>query len=135
MEDKRKKENWRVRIMKDTIYADMQDTERQVADYLDELNLLWRYEYPIFVYDEKNRPRVWTPDFYIPKLGMYVEVCGSEKFDYKYREKIYKKNGYNVIFVHFYKRKKWKNYLIIKIREIEEKRHAEVMKMLDSLQF
>jgi len=122
--------------MKDSIYADMEKSEKQVANYLRELDLWWIYEFPVFVYDEKKRPRVWTPDFYIPKLGMYVEVCGSEKFDYKYREKIYKKNGYPVIFVHFYKKEeKWKNYLIARIREIEEKRHDEVMKMLHQIQF
>lgn len=101
-----------------------------------ELDLWWWYEYPVFVYDEKKRPRVWTPDFYIPKLGMYIEVCGSEDFNYKYREKIYKKNRYHVIFVHLYKeREKWKNYLIARIGEIEEKRHDEVMKMLHQIQF
>ena len=122
--------------MKDSVYADMEDSEKQVADYLRELDLWWIYEFPVFVYDEKKRPRVWTPDFYIPKLGMYIEVCGSEKFDYEYREKIYKKNGYPVIFVHFYKKEeKWKNYLIARIGEIEEKRHDEVMKMLRQIQF
>ena len=116
-----------------SIYDDMKDSERQVADYLQELDLWWWYEYPIFVYDEKDRPRVWTPDFYIPKLGMYIEVCGSEKFDYGYREKIYKKNGVNIIFIHFYKQQeKWKTYLVERIRESEEHRHSEVMKMVNS---
>jgi len=122
--------------MKDSVYADMEDSEKQVANYLRELDLWWIYEFPVFVYDEKKRPRVWTPDFYIPKLGMYVEVCGSEDFNYEYREEIYRKNGYYVIFVHLYKeKKKWKNYLVKRIMEIEEKRHDEVMKMLHSLQF
>ena len=122
--------------MKYSVYADMGDSEKQVADYLRELDLWWVYEFPVFVYDEKKRPRVWTPDFYIPRLGMYIEVCGSEEFDYEYREKIYKKNGYPVIFVHFYKKEeKWKNYLVARIREIEEKRHDEVMKMLHQIQF
>jgi len=122
--------------MKDSVYADMEDSEKQVADYLRELDLWWWYEFPVFVYDEKKRPRVWTPDFYIPKLGMYVEVCGKEREDYEYRDRIYKKNGYHVIFVHLYKeRKKWKNFLIKRIMEIEEKRHDEVMKMLHQIQF
>lgn len=120
----------------DSIYTDMTDSEKQVAEYLRALNLWWVYEFPVFVYDEKKRPRVWTPDFYIPKLGMHIEVCGSEDFNYKYRDKIYKKNGYHVIFLHLYKvKQKWKNYLIKRIMEIEEKRHDEVMKMLHSLQF
>jgi len=122
--------------MKDSVYADMEDSEKQVAAYLRELDLWWIYEFPVFVYDEKKRPRVWTPDFYIPNIGMYIEVCGSEKFDYKYREKIYKKNGYHVVFVHLYKEeKKWKSFLVKRIMEIEEKRHDEVMKMLHQIQF
>jgi hypothetical protein len=121
--------------MKDSIYADMNETEKQVANYLRELDLWWIYESPVFVYDEKDRPRVWTPDFYIPKLGMYIEVCGSEEFDYEYREKIYRKNGYHVVFVHLYKeRKLWKNYLVKRIKEIENSRHSEVMKMIETLE-
>jgi len=122
--------------MKESVYTDMKDSEKQVADCLKTLNLWWIYEFPVFVYDEKKRPRVWTPDFYIPKLGIYIEVCGSKKFShsYKYREKIYRDNCYHVIFVHFYKRReKWENYLVKRIREIEEKRHDEVMKMLDQV--
>ena len=118
----------------DSIYADMKYSEKQVAKFLRELDLWWVYEFPVFVYDEKKRPRVWAPDFYIPKLGMYIEVCGSKDFDYEYRDKIYRKNGYHVIFVHFYKeRKKWKNYLVNRIKEIEDMRHNEVVNMLDSL--
>jgi hypothetical protein len=111
-------------------YHDMTESERQVSEHLNRLGLYWISQCPIFVYDEKNRPRVWTPDFYIPGLGMYVEVAGSEKFDYEYRERIYKKNGVPVIFLHFYKEKeRWKNYLVVRIREIEEDRYQEVKKM------
>jgi hypothetical protein len=44
--------------MKDSVYADMEESEKLVADYLRELNLWWIYESPVFVYDEKERPRV-----------------------------------------------------------------------------
>ena len=115
----------------ESVYTDMTDSELKVAKYLRELDLWWRFESPVFVYDEKDRPRVWTPDFYIPKLGMHIEVCGSEGFDYKYKEKIYKENGYHVIFLHVYKDpEKWKNYLVKTIMEIEDSRHSEVMKMI-----
>ena len=117
-----------------SIYADMKDSEREVAEYLKELGLYWIFEFPVFVYDEKERPRVWTPDFHIPKLGIFIEVCGSEKFDYDYRDKIYRKNGFYVIFIHFYKdREKWKTYLTKRIMEIEEHRHSEIMKMINTL--
>jgi hypothetical protein len=120
--------------VKDSIYQDMTESEKQVANYLKELGLWWVYEFPAFVYDEKRRPRVWTPDFYIPKLGMYVEVCGSENPNYQYRERIYRDNGYYVIFLHLYKkREKWKNYLVNRIMEIEDLRHKETVKMLGSM--
>ncbi len=118
----------------ESTYPDMGHSEKEVASYLNGLGLHWIFESPVFVYDEKERPRVWTPDFYIPKLGIFLEVCGSEKFDYEYREKIYKKNGFFVIFIHFYKEKeKWRTYLIKRIMEIEEQRHSEVMKMINAL--
>jgi hypothetical protein len=123
--------------MKDSVYDEMAGSEKAVSSFLRELNLWWSYETPVFVLDEKERPRVWTPDFYLPKLGMYIEVCGSEnsKF-YKYREQIYKKNEFYVIFVHLYKEeKKWKNYLIKRILEIEKVRHSGVVKMFHSLKF
>ena len=122
-----------------SFFADMKHSEIQVAHFLKELGLHWNYESPVFVHDEKDRPRVWTPAFYIPKLGMYIAVCGWGKhIDYEYRQKIYRKNGFHVIFVHFYKerkdwkRKRWKNYIVKRIKKIEEKRHGEVMKLIKS---
>jgi len=44
-----------------------------------------------------------------------------------YRDHTYKKNGYNVIFVHAYKhQKEWKKYLVKRIIEVDEQRHDEV---------
>ena len=121
--------------MSKSIYDDMKKSEKQVADYLEQLGLWWKYQAPVFVYDEKKRPRVWTPDFYIPKLGIYIEVCGTSKFDYEYRERIYDENGYSVVFVHVYKgRRVWKPFLVDRVRQIEESRDSKVMEMLQSLQ-
>ncbi len=98
------------------------------------MGLRWVFQFPVFVYDEQKRPRVWSPDFYMPKLGMYIECCGSEKFDYEYRENIYDINGIRVIFVHIYKEcTKWKHYLLTRIREIEDQRHEEVINSLSRL--
>jgi len=75
-------------------------------------------------------------NFYIPKLGMHTEVWGSAERDYGYRDRIYRNNGHHVIFIHAYKSsKQWKTFLLKKIKEIEEQRHDEVMKMLQTLQF
>jgi len=117
-----------------SVYEDMRESEKEVARYLKHLGLKWIYEFPVFIFDEKDRPRVWSPDFYIPKFGMYIEVCGSKDFDYTYRDRIYKDNGYNVIFVHLFKEpEKWKNFLVKRIIEIEELRHDDIMKVVSSL--
>ena len=110
-----------------TIYGDMTPAEREVADYLHSINIYWLFEHPIFVADEKERPRVWTPDFYLPELGIYIEVCGSENFNYEYRAQIYKKNRIPIIFVHFFKEENnWKEYLRKRIAEINEFRAKKV---------
>ena len=90
-------------MTQETIYDEMTNAEKEVADYLKEINLYWKFEQPVFVSDEKERPRVWAPDFYLPELGIYIEVCGSENIDYEYRKKIYAKNRIPVIFIHQFK--------------------------------
>lgn len=71
----------------------------------------------MFVWDENKRPRVWTPDFYLKYFGIYLEVCGSETFNYEYRRIIYDMNGYRVIFVHLYKHTcLWRNHLLKYLR-------------------
>ena len=100
-----------------SVYDQMTRAEREVADYLKQLGIKWSYEYPIFVWDENKRPRVWAPDFYLNHFGIYVEVCGSENFDYEYRRKIFDNNGYRVIFLHLYKEsKKWREHLMVYIK-------------------
>lgn len=47
--------------MQTSIFEDMSEPEKQVADFLKKLGLFWVYESPIFLYDDKERPRVCTP--------------------------------------------------------------------------
>ena len=79
----------------------MTDPEKKVAHYLKERDLWWVFEFPVFAYDDMDRPRLYAPDFYIPKLGLYIEVYGSKEFDYEYRKMVYEKNGIPVVFLHF----------------------------------
>lgn len=91
----------------------MTNPEREVAEFLKDLGIKWSYEHPVFVWDENKRPRVWSPDFFLIQFGIYVEVCGSENFDYDYRRKIFVRNGHRVIFLHLYKEtNKWKKHLM-----------------------
>ena len=118
--------------MQKPYYEGMRPAEIEVGEFLEKLGIYWVYESPIFVYDTEDRPRVWTPDFYLPSLGMHVEVWNSESDSHEYRDRVYKRNGYNVIFVHTFKQN-WKNFLISRITAIEQKRHSEVMEMLLSI--
>ncbi len=47
----------------ENVYGKMTNFEKQVAEYLDKLNISWKFEYPVFLNDEKERQRLWTPDF------------------------------------------------------------------------
>lgn len=113
-----------------SIYDHMTESERVVAQFLKDLGIFWSYEKPIYLWDRDKRPRVWTPDFFLTQFSIYVEVCGSEDFDYEYRRITYKKNGYDVIFLHLYKNsQKWKKHFFQYISKISNYR----MKRFDSI--
>ena len=108
----------------------MTNAEREVAELLKKMGIKWTFEHPVFVWDENKRPRVWAPDFYLIAFGIYVEVCGSEKFDYDYRRKIFNRNGYKVIFLHLFKNTiKWKNHLIRYLQFFTNRRYYELYKI------
>ena len=73
-----------------------------------------------------ERPRIWTPDFFLPVLGIFIEVCGSGDVDYYFRERVYDKNVCRVIFVHHYKEpEKWKSFLVQRLFDMQIKRLRE----------
>ena len=117
--------------MRESIYEKMTNPEKEVADLLKEMGIKWRYEHPVFVWDENKRPRVWAPDFFLIPFGIYIEVCGSKEFDYEYRRKILDKNGVRVIFLHLYKEKiKWKYHLISYLEVITNYRNHKLNDIL-----
>jgi len=118
-------------MKKESIYDQMTRSEKEVAAMLKEMGISWTYEQPVFVWDENKRPRVWVPDFYLIPFGIYLEVCGSENFDYDYRRKIFDKNGYKVIFLHLYKESnKWKNHLVIYLEKFIDYRNHKLNEIL-----
>ena len=113
-----------------SVFDKMTDSEKIVAGFLTEIDLWWKFEFPVFIWDENERTRLWTPDFFLPKLGLYVEVCGSEDFDYDYREQIYKKNEIYVIYAHTYKdESEWKHFLVYRLEEINDYRTMKIENM------
>jgi hypothetical protein len=61
-------------------------SEKQVADYLKELQLWWQYESPVFLKDEKERPRVWTPGCCWIKLYSKPKSNIASQASYRYGE-------------------------------------------------
>ena len=60
-----------------TIYNSMTNNERDVAKYLKKPGIPWEYQKPVFVQDETDRPRVWTPDFFWQHLVINVKMSGN----------------------------------------------------------
>ncbi len=115
----------------ESVYDQMTKFEKEVAIMLKDPGIKWSYEQPVFVWDENKRPRVWAPDFYLVPFGIYVEICGSEKFDYEYRRKIFEKNGYRVIFLHLYKEKnRWLFHFISYLESFTQKRNYKLKTIL-----
>ena len=107
-------------------------TEKNVAQYLDEKGIEYKHEVPVCVKDEQGRLRIWYPDFYPPKLGLYLEVCGSERIkdEYYRRECVYKENKISVVFLHYWKPvSDWKKFLDSEIDSIERGRLYESKKL------
>lgn len=102
-------------------FDDMTESEKAVAEFLAANGMWWNYEQPVFVRDEKGRPRVWSPDFYVPRLGIYVEVVGNNEANYSYREEIYRLNHIPIIFI-YPNQDGWHSYLLNQIAAIHEDR-------------
>ena len=117
--------------MSESIYDKMTRSEKEVANLLKEMGIKWRYEHPVFVWDENRRPRVWAPDFFLIPFGIYVEVCGSRDFNYEYRRKIFDKNGHKVIFLHLFEEKdKWKKHLFAYLELFTDYRRIKLLNIL-----
>lgn len=75
--------------------------------------MFWIYEQPVFLSDDADRPRLFSPDFFLPELGIYVEVMGNpNKPDYERRQSIYQKNNIPIIFVAPFHSKCWENDIL-----------------------
>jgi hypothetical protein len=112
--------------MHTSVYENMSHAEHQVCEHLKVLGLWWHYEQPVFVYDHMERPRVWTPDFYIPELGIYIEVIGHRYGGhYEFREKIYRLNRIPIIFLEI-QHEDWQKKLADEMQQIHQRRAAKI---------
>ena len=106
---------------------DMTPGVREVREILDQLRLEWIHEYPALIYDQTNRPRIWTPDFYLPLQGVYIEVYANNSQDNARRKNTYGKNKIQIIFIHQYKpAEQWISHLILSLNKLNQRRRDEM---------
>jgi hypothetical protein len=105
----------------------MSYAENEVATFLKKNHIRWEFQHPVSVKDPDDLTRIWYPDFYLPDLGLYVEVCGAEREGYERRKTTFEKNRIPIVFVQTYKDENtWKNYLLMTIKKIHESRWGKV---------
>jgi hypothetical protein len=95
--------------------------ERRVAGLFRKWGLDWEFERPVYVQDPSGRPRIWTPDFFLPALRIYVEVVGNPEADYSFREQVFVGNYEDVLFVRPHEAN-WIGSLLEGIQRIEAER-------------
>ena len=77
--------------------------EREIADFLDEQNIAYQYEYPLAVVD-RGKAKIWYPDFKLPEYDVVMEYFGMNG-DSSYNEqmahkmKVYQEAGINGIYL------------------------------------
>ena len=49
--------------------------EERIANYLQERNIKFQYEYPLAIKD-RGQMRIWYPDFRLPEYNMIIEYFG-----------------------------------------------------------
>ena len=56
--------------------------EKAIAEILTRYNVDFKYEYPLLILDQKEgdseKPRIWYPDFWLPKYSIVIEYFGME---------------------------------------------------------
>jgi len=77
--------------------------EVQIARLLDREGIAFRYEHPLAVID-RERTRIWYPDFTLPEYGMIIEYFGMND-DPGYRKRaehkmqVYRETGIKGVFL------------------------------------
>lgn len=112
-----------------SVYDEMSEAEAMVASYINYLGFWWNYEQPVYISDDKDRPRIFVPDFYIPEIGIYVEVIGHKHIrDYDRTAMLYRKNNTPIIFVEV-NNFNWQNELRYGIVTIHQNRWEKIRRM------
>lgn len=108
--------------------------ELLVCNFLKEMRVFWIFEQPVFLSDNMDRPRLFAPDFFLPELGIYIEVMGNpNKPDYERRMEIYEKNFIPIIFIAPFHHDKWRNEILFFIEETNQARNNKIKRIKSNL--
>ena len=97
--------------------------ERRIASFLDRHGIQYIYEPPVAV-TQRDKVRIWYPDFHLPEYGVYIEyygMVGNPDYDRGVTEKTaaYAASGLEVIPVHpHHLYRSWPEYLAREIQRI-----------------
>lgn len=131
------KENLETKI--EDSYNFKSEGERTIAEVLNKYRIDFKYEWPILIRDDEKKLRIWYPDFFLPKYGVYLEYFGYEnntEYDNgrKRKEKIYNEMKIDVISIDSkIGDNQLESHLINQLYRIQTKRLTEVKSKIYTL--
>jgi len=107
--------------------------ERQIAEFLEEQQIDYQYEYPLAIVD-RGKTRIWYPDFRLPEYGVIMEyfgMNGDSSYDQQmvHKMKAYQEAGVNGIYLTgSTMRGPWQEMIIEKIEQTLEGRLRKIQR-------
>ena len=132
------KENLETKI--EGSYSFKSEGEKRIAEVLNKYRIDFKYEWPVLIKDDDKKLRIWYPDFFLSKHGVYLEYFGYDNNpDYdngrKRKEKIYKEMKMDVISIDSKIRgdNQLENHLINQLYRIQTRRLSEIKSKIYTL--
>ena len=107
--------------------------EQKIAYFLENSSIRYQYESAVLINSDKNKPRIWYPDFYLPEFKTYIEyygLVGNHSYDtgVKAKESAYLKMGLDVIPVYPWMFKEnWQKYIMKELKNVTAQRYRKLM--------
>jgi hypothetical protein len=107
--------------------------ECRIAYFLKENSIRYQYESGLLVHSDRNKPRIWYPDFYLPEFGAYIEyygLRGRQSYDegIKRKETTYSRMGLDVIPVYPWSFvEDWQGYIMKELDQRISRRYKTLM--------
>lgn len=106
--------------------------EQKIACFLERNSIGYQYEAPVLVQDERQKSRIWYPDFYLNEFKTYLEyfgLAGDRHYDKGIKTKlsVYKSSGIDVIpFYPWMFKENWNGYLMQRLEDITHARYQRL---------